>query len=313
MLICLSGKPFTLAEPTVIRISGPPVAESLAFAIMSERPFDQGDFKLLFIPWNSPDQARALIAGEKIDGAIITTSAASVFHNRGIKVKIAALFESPLWVVSTSDSVCDKAEDLKGVLFFPFGPREMPELLFNAVCKKISPPVIPRHAGGALECVNNLLLHRGKHALLAEPAATMAVVRSRESMEEGVPGLVKNIDIRKLWREQFHGKKLLVSCFAMFGKAAEQTEMISILLAEYEKELAFIANHPEKTLGLAMKNFPALAAQSQNNRIPGIHIHIERSERAFADAIFFLKEIHMQSARSTGGSVPGKEIFMEIK
>ncbi|WP_300673613.1 hypothetical protein [Desulfoluna sp.] len=298
------------ANGPVIRLSGPPVAESLPFAMMSGMTFDDPAMTVQFIPWHSPDQIRAMIAGGQVDGAIVTTAAASLFYHKGVHTRLAALFESPLWIVSTADSVGTGLEGLTGHLLFPFGHKEMPELLFNALLGSQTPGITRHHTGGALEAVNLLLLGKGRHALLAEPAATLAVMRSKEMAPKGAPLLAKHLDLRKLWKKKFKGKPLCVSGFAVFGDALDDPAMVGRILQEYEKGVASIAAHPEKTLAMAGKSFPALAAQSKNGILPGVDIHMTRGEKAFSDALFFLKQLSQQAPRATGGKFPGDDFFL---
>jgi len=298
------------ANHPVIRLSGPPVAESLPFAMMSGMTFDNPAMTIQFIPWHSPDQIRAMIAGGQVDGAIITTAAASLFYHKGVHTRLAALFEAPLWVVSTADAVGTSLEELTGTILFPFGHKEMPELLFNALLAPQTPEINRHHTGGALEAVNLLLLGKGRHALLAEPAASLAVMRSKEMAEKGAPLLAKHLDIRRMWKKRFEGKPLYVSGFAVFGDSLDNPAMVRRILQEYEKGVARIATHPEKTLAMAKKNFPALAAQAKNGTLPGVDIHMTRGKKAFSDTLFFLKQLSHQAPRATGGKLPGDDFFL---
>ena len=121
------GRPFV--------ISGPPVAESLVFAVMADQGFCREPVK--FVTWHSPDQARAMIAAGKTQGSVVTTSAAATFFNKGVKTSIAGVFASPLWIVSIRPV---PKGPLQGSFLFPFGPGEMPEILFNIVMQEQTAP-----------------------------------------------------------------------------------------------------------------------------------------------------------------------------
>ncbi|MCW7753514.1 hypothetical protein OOT00_05870 [Desulfobotulus sp. H1] len=294
----------------VFRISGPPIAESLPFAMMSGMTFDNPAMTVRFIPWNSPDQIRAMIAGGQVEGAIITTASASLFYNRGVRIRLAALFETSLWIVSTADSGDTGLNSLTGTILFPFGHREMPELIFNVLMGPQSSELTRHHTGGALEAVNLLLLGRGHHALLAEPAASLALVRSGEMAAKGVPALIKHLDLRTLWEQKFLGKPLYVSGFAVIGDTLANPAMVHRILLEYEKGLVLMADHPERALAMAQKNFPALAAQSDNGSLPGGNIRITRGQEAFSDTLFFLNKLSEQAPRAMGGPLPGEDFFL---
>ena len=311
LFLFTTAAPIFAAEQRVIRLSGPPVAESLPLAMMSGNEIAPG-VTVQFIPWHSPDQIRAMIAGGQVDGAIITTAAASLFYNKGVPTKLAALFETPLWIVSTAGTHSKSIPELNGVVLFPFGPKEMPELLFNALLGSHPSEITRQHTGGALEAVNLLLLNKGQHALLSEPSATLAVLRSEEMEERGVPRLIKQLDVRELWKNQFKGRQLFVSGFALFGDALTPEQTAGLLQA-YSAEVDRINASPKLAMAMAEKRFPALAAQSQKGTIPGMDIRLNRGEKACSDTLFFLSQLSKQAPRATGGKLPGADFFMEKK
>ena len=287
-----------------MRICGPPVAESLVFAVMAQK----GLAPVAFIPWNSPDQARAMIAGKRVDAAIVTTSAAATFLAKGVDVRIAGVFDSPLWVVSSRDRA--KGMPLDGVLLFPFGHREMPELLFDIVFGRPCPDLETRHTGGALEAVNFMLLGRAHHALLAEPAATLAVLRSEKA---GGSGLVKHLDIRQVWKDKFRGMPLYVSALAVFGPAPGNRERIRDVVMAYADARQWVGDHPHKALALAGKAAPALAAQMPDaGRFKPAGQLSDRSAD-FDAAFFFLNRIHDRFPAAVGNSRPVETLFMGEK
>jgi len=131
LLLALACPAQCKERPTIV-LSGPPIAESVPLIAMTQeaQAWNQ-HFNVKFIPWHSPDMLRAMIVGGQIDAAIITTAAAATLLNKGINVRIAQLYESPVWIVSNRPGP-DTLESLKGTLLFPFGPGEMPELFFKA-------------------------------------------------------------------------------------------------------------------------------------------------------------------------------------
>ncbi|VFQ45469.1 ABC transporter substrate-binding protein [Desulfoluna butyratoxydans] len=298
------------AEAPVIRLSGPPVAESLPFAMMSGMTFDDPAMTIEFTPWHSPDQIRAMIAGGQVDGAIVTTASASLFYHKGVHAKLAALFETPLWIVSTSEASETDLEDLSGTILFPFGHKEMPELLFNALLGQGAPKINRHHTGGALEAVNLLLLGKGHHALLAEPAATLAVMRSKEMADKGAPLLERHLDLRTLWKKKFDGKPLYVSGFALFGNTLDNPAMVRRILEEYRRGVEGISANPEQALAMAENSFPALVAQSKDGTLPGVDIRVTSEPQAFSDTLFFLDQLSRQAPRATGGDLPGEDFFL---
>ena len=278
-------------------ISGPPVAESLVFAVMADQGLSGESVK--FLTWHSPDQARAMIAAGKIQGSVVTTSAAALFFNKGVKTTVAGVFASPLWIISTRPV---PPGPLQGTLLFPFGPGEMPEILFHIVMQKKMPHLETRHTGGALEAVNLLLMGRADHALLAEPAASLAVARSRDMVG---PELAKHLDLRNLWKNRFSGRPLCVSAFAVFGDAVDKPGQVAAIIKGYRLALEWIKAHPKETRAIAKKTASALAS-------PGMIFSgtpILTGQEAFDSARLFLKKIYDLDPGAVGKALPGPELF----
>ena len=289
------------AEVSRLRISGPPVAESLVFAVMAHRNM----VPVSFIPWQSPDQARAMIAGGQVDASIVTTSAAAIFFNRKMPVRIAGVFDSPLWVVSVRDRA--GGLPLDGVLFFPFGHREMPEMLFETVFGQTTPNLERRHAGGALEAVNLMLLARGHHALLAEPGASLAVLKSQK---QGCPELVKHVDMRRAWQKRFGGMPLYVSSLAVFGRTLDRPDVIQRVVRAYPTARQWMMDHPDQALAIARELTPAVAAQvpSPEKLTPAGRLFSGPSD--FDAALFFLNQLHERFPGAAGDRPPARAMFL---
>lgn len=295
------ARPGSCAAPFCI--TGPPVAESLVFAVMADRNLAGPGIE--FVMWNSPDQARAMIASGNTHASLTTTSGAATFYNKGIRVGIAGVFASPLWVVS--DSACTETP-MTGTLLFPFGPGEMPGLLFRVAMGDSTPGLATQHTGGALEAVNRLLMGKAEHALLAEPAASLVVARSRE--RSGGPQLFKRLDLRKLWAQRFDNRPLCVSAFAVFGKAVDQPEKIRKIIKGYGLALEWMAAHPEQIPAIAQRKTPALAAQA--GHLPGSAETIRTDARAFEATRFFLEKIDALDHGAVGGKLPWPDLFLDL-
>nr|WP_321396373.1 hypothetical protein [uncultured Desulfobacter sp.] len=290
-----AGAAVIQSQPFVI--SGPPVAESLVFAVMTDQGLSGESIE--FITWHSPDQARAMIAAGKIQGAVVTTSAAAIFFNKGIKTTIAGVFSSPLWIVG---SISVLQGPVQGTLLFPFGPGEMPEIVFDIVMAKRLPYLETRHTGGALEAVNLLLMGRADYALLAEPAASLAVARSRKMPG---PELVKHLDLRMLWEGRFNGGPLCVSAFAVFGEAVDKPGQVAAIIQGYGLALDWIKRYPKETRAIAEKTTPALASSAIS--LPGTPMLT--GKKAFDAARLFLEKIYELDPGAVGKVLPGPELF----
>lgn len=291
-----------------LRLSGPPVAETLPLLrLVREQRLEAQGFATAFTPWNSPDQLRALAAGGQIDAAVLSLAAAAILCNRGLPVTLLALTAPPLWIVS-SDPQLNSMEQLTGqTVCLPFGPGEMPELLLRVMSSRIGVSLALQYAGGGLETVLRLLLGKVRHVFLSEPAASLAVVRSRQ---RGGVALEKRIDIRQAWARAFPESPVLAhGVLAMLGPSIREGRATEVLGAAYAEEAAWVAGHPIEAAVLAGELFPALAAQAVDGVIPGTDIRLVDGEQGRKAARSFLGLLFEQSPDAVGGRIPGVDFW----
>ncbi len=292
-----------------LTISGPPIAESIPLMAMSqnERPWDQS-FEVRFTPWHSPDMLRAMVAGQQVDAAIVTTAAASTLRSKGVNCRVALLHESPVWIVSAKPGP-NTLESLKGTLLFPFGPGEMPELFYKAAMAGTPGDITTRHTSGALEAVNLLLAGKGDHAMLSEPLASIAVVRSRSMHDKGVPLLVKRVNMCRAWERAFPGHHLATSSVTFFGTKADDHELLQAFRTAHEQACRWVRDNPDKARELVRKKLPSLAAHLDAGAFDTFDIHTLSGKKAQADALFYLEKISEISPAAIGGILPGSDLF----
>ncbi|HML54203.1 MAG TPA: hypothetical protein PKC79_08915 [Solidesulfovibrio magneticus] len=308
--LALAG-PAMAADAGSLRVSGPAVAETLPLLVMDRAGALPGISRhAAFIPWNSPDQLRAMIATAGVDAAIMTTASACTLANKGVPAAVVALFSSPVWLVST-DASLSRLSDLDGrEVLLPFGPGEMPDLLLRALAGQAGLRFTPRHAGNALEAVNLLLLGQGNCALLSEPAATLAVSRASAQARPGTPAPAKRLDIRDAWREVFpEHPELAQGALAMVGPLARDAASRGALRAAYARAAGWVATHPREAVGLAGEGFPALGSQAVDGVLPGADIRLVSGPAGSQAARFFLGLLHDMSPASIGGRLPGPDFF----
>ncbi len=299
-------RPLPSWSATPLRLSGPALAETLPLLDMvRSQSLHASGVRTAFVPWNSPDQLRVLAAGGDIDGVVVSLATAAVLSNRGVPVRVLNLGSPPLWIVS-SDNLLRSLADLAGEpLLVPFGRGETPDLLLRALAEKAGLSLDIRHAGGALEVLNQLLLGRVRHAFLSEPAATLAIRRSQTAREQG-RGLGKRIDIRQSWAEVFPDHPSLTpSAFVMVGPLSHDRSLCTALAAAYTEAVRRVTSDPHAAATDAAPLFPALAAQVVDGSIPGSDIRQVSGSGAREAALFYLQLLWQRSPESVGGAMPG--------
>lgn len=301
-LCLLAASPVGAAEP--LRLSGPPVVESLPLMAMASQGRLPGlDLAVEFRPWRGPDQLRAMIAGGQVDGVLITTAMAAVLRARGLPCRVLAVMSPPVWLVTAKPRLASLADMADRPIVLPFGPGEMPALLLRAVAAQSGVSLRTSQAGSALEAVNLLAMGRADGALLSEPAASLAVAKA--GLERP---LHKSLDLRQAWALAFpQCPQLASTALALVGPRANDPAVGQAVARAFGQSCPWVQEHDDQARALAAAMFPDLAAQLTPGARPVISL-LDGPEGQRA-ALFVLARLHELSPAATGGVLPGPELW----
>ena len=105
-----------------------------------------------------------------------------------------------------------------------------------------------------------LILRRVDHALLAEPAISIALRKTKSfPISVVAPDLYRSVDLQKEWGELFQTKaKIPQAGIAYLGDTKGKEELINRFLTEYEKSLNWYKQNPKEAAALVVKTLPML-------------------------------------------------------
>ncbi|MDJ1160270.1 ABC transporter substrate-binding protein [Chelatococcus sp. SYSU_G07232] len=202
--VVLVARPGAAAEPLVLW--GPPAAPSivLAQAVAGGGLADVGRGSFTFRTWRTPDEMRAGLASGSMKAVIVPSYVAANLYNRGLGVHLVNIMTGGLLHVVAGEKI-GRLDDLAGrKLAVPFR-NDMPDLILRRLLAKagLQPgkDVALDYAGSPPEATQMLLAGHADAALLAEPAATAAVLRSKLSLR----GLGRAIDCQREWAKATGG------------------------------------------------------------------------------------------------------------
>jgi NitT/TauT family transport system substrate-binding protein len=191
------------AEPLILW--GPPAAPSivLAQAVASGTLKDIAP-STAFRTWRTPDEMRAGLSSGTMQAVIVPTNVAANLYNRGLGVFLLNLMTRGLLYVVAGDRLA-RIEDLAGrKIAVPFR-NDMPDFVLRRLVAraglKPGTDIQFDYAGTPPEAMQMLLAGRVDAALLAEPAATAAILRAKVSLTH----LVRAIDCQKEWAKTIGG------------------------------------------------------------------------------------------------------------
>ena len=157
--------------------------------------------------WNNPDELRALILNGNIDFIALPTNVAANLHNKNVDLKLLNVSVWGILGMISRDPNLKTLKDFKDKeIVIPFR-ADMPDIVFQELAKKsdLNPKkdFKIKYVASPVDAMQMLILRRVDHALLAEPAISIAL-RKTDSfpIKLVAPDLYRSVDLQKEWGEQ---------------------------------------------------------------------------------------------------------------
>ena len=267
------------------------------------------EFKL----WKNPDELRALVIKGDIDFVAIPTNTAAILNNKGVDIQ---LLNVSVWgilgMISRDDSLKTLA-DFKGKkIAVPFR-ADMPDIVFTQLLKKqgINPKrdMELMYVASPIDAMQMLILRRVDHALLAEPAISMALRKTNSfPLKLIAPDLYRSADLQKEWGEAFHIQaKIPQAGMAVIGKKDDY--ITKRFNEEYAKSLAWYKSHPKEAGVLVEKYIPMLSADAIEDSMEYVQMNDVKAKDAQKELAFFYGLLKNNNPKSIGGKLPDDKFY----
>ena len=183
-------------------IWGPPAGPSITLVHAIEngmlRPIAD---RVKFKAWRNPDELRAGLTSKTMDVFVLPTQVAANLHNRGLGVHLLNVMTNGLLYVVSADEAITSVPGLKGkTIAVPFR-NDTPDILFKRLLAlyELSPgaDLTLQFTGTPIEAIQLLAAGRVDTALVPEPAASAAIIRTRLSGQS----VSRVIDVQQAWAE----------------------------------------------------------------------------------------------------------------
>lgn len=254
VLACAAG-----ADPVVML--GGPLAESCPMMLMAaEDAFASVGRKSVFVPWQSPDQYRAMMVSGQADFVVLSTLEYARLARRLEGVEpLFTVAGSSLWLLGRLPDI--PLDALRGkTIALPFRGG-MPEITLGMLLREA--PVAMKDvrivsAGGAVTSAQLVMTGRADYALVAEPVAAMMVAASKSHPH--AHAMHYALDMEAAWRKLYpNGPELLLSHIV----ALEAPEELRRLFCErYRTYAARCRDNPQAAVPVFQQYFPVLPAKS---------------------------------------------------
>lgn len=299
--LTLSG-PFALVSYPLMRI-----ADSGALSDMADQ--------VEFTTWKSPDQLRAIAIGQTADFIAAPSNVAANLYNRGVPLKLLDISTwGLLWMVSREQGLRTLADFRGKEVVMPFR-GDMPDIVFSLLAERegidARNDVRLRYVASPIDAMQLLLLRRVDHALLAEPAVSMALRKSGSFPVSLVaPDLYRAVDLQQEWKRAFGGDARIPQAgIAVLGALRDRPDAVARIATAYDRGLAWCDAHAQQCGEIVSKHVPMLSAEAIADAID--HGHMQAVSAADArpalEALF--RKLLEKSPGLVGGKLPPDDFY----
>ena len=190
-------------EEVTIKVAGPFASVSNPIIHMAENKSlkDMG-INIEFVLWKNPDELRALILNGDINFIALPTNVAANLYNKGVDIKLLNVSIWGILGMISRDPNLKSLKDFKGKeIAVPFR-ADMPDIVLTELIKKhgLDPQkdFNFRYVSSPIDAMQMLILRRVDHALLAEPAISIALRKTKSfPISVVAPDLYRSVDLQK--------------------------------------------------------------------------------------------------------------------
>jgi NitT/TauT family transport system substrate-binding protein len=266
-----------------------------------------------FVMWKSPDELRALTLRGNADFIAVPTNVGANLYNKGVDIKLLNVSVWGILGMITRDKTKKTLADFKGCeIAMPFR-ADMPDIVFEEIVKKqgLDPKkdFKLRYVGSPIDAMQMLVMRRVDHALLVEPAISMALRKTNSfPLKLIAPDLYRSADLQKEWGEVFKVEgKIPQAGMAVIGKKDEH--LVKRFNEEYAKALKWYKTHPKEAGVLVNKYIPMLLPEAVADSINYVQLENIKAKKAQKDLEFFFEILKSNNPKAIGGKLPDNKFY----
>lgn len=268
-----------------------------------------------FVQWRDPDQLRAMALGGKADVLAMPTNVAANLHNRGAPVTLLSVSTwGALWMVSRSPDKKTLADFRGEEIAMPFR-GDMPDIMFQLLVARQGLDARKdfrlRYVATPVDAMQLLVMRRVDHALLSEPAVSMAL-RKTKSFPLGVvaPDLYRSVDFQQEWGRLYsRSTRIPQAGVAAVGAVRERPEILARIEAAYAASLAWCRAHALECGRMMAKRIEILSPEAVSDAIGVSQLDAVPATQARDGLVFFFEQLKARNPSLIGGKLPGDAFY----
>jgi NitT/TauT family transport system substrate-binding protein len=269
--------------------------------------------KVEFKLWKNPDELRALTLKGGADFIAIPTNVGANLYNKGVNIKLLNVSVWGILGILTRDKTKKTLSDFKGCeIAMPFR-ADMPDIVFEEIAKKegLNPKkdFKLRYVGSPIDAMQMLIMRRVDHALLAEPAISIALRKTGSfPLKLVAPDLYRSDMLENEWGKVFKVKAQIPEAGMAVVGDIDKT-IIKRFNEEYQKAMIWYKTHKKEAGILAVKYVKMLEANGVSDSIDYVKLDTIPAKNAKKDLEFFFDILKKNNPKSIGGKLPNDGFY----
>jgi len=270
--------------------------------------------KVEFRLWKNPDELRAMVLSKEVQFTAIPTNVGAILYNKGVKIKLLNVSVWGILGMITRDKNLKTLKDFKGKeIAMPFR-ADMPDIVFEQIIKAQGMQMSDfklKYLSSPIDAMQMLIMRRVDHALLAEPAISMALRKTKSfPLKMLAPDLFRSADLQKEWEETFKVEaKIPQAGIAFLGNTKGNENLIKRFNEEYEKSLNWYKANPKKSAKLTVKTLDMLEEKGLEDSISHVRLKYVNAQEAKEDLEFFFGILKKSDPKIIGNQLPNNKFY----
>lgn len=263
-------------------------------------------------PWKDPDQLRALALDPKAPAHFVAmpSNVAANLYNRGVRLKLINVSTWGVLFMVSRQAGLKTLADFKGKeIVMPFR-ADMPDIVFQTLARQqgLDPAkdFQLRYVNNPLDAMQLLITRRADHALLAEPAASVAL-RKTKSFPISViaPELHRSVDLQAEWgRVLKRPPRIPQAGIVALGAMLDRPDIIAKVQQAYASALGWCEQQPEACGQLVASKVDMLTPEGVADSVRVDNTAFVTAADARAELDFFFQLLADRQPGLIGGKLP---------
>ncbi|MCC4264467.1 hypothetical protein LL240_08350 [Oceanimonas baumannii] len=304
------------AESSTLTLSGPPAVVSYPLIHLKESGklahlANNIEFRL----WSNPDQLRAIAMQGNADFMAMPTNVAANLYNRGVPLQLTNVSVwGILWMISRDPQLTTLADFRGKEIAVPFR-ADMPDIIFGYLAEQagmdLRNDVTIRYTATPADAMQLLIMRKVDHALLAEPAVSMALRKTRSfPLSVVAPDLHRSVNLQQEWGRLFGTQPRLPQAgMVILGPRLADKALITQLEQAYASAWQWCIDHPEPCGAQAASHIDMLTADAAADAIRHWPAHYASATQAKPELQQFLQLLLERQPALVGGKLPDNGFY----